>query len=61
VEHVPDLALFAVPDGLLESLFDDEPDTLEPGKASVLYSFKRTLEQLDLEDRCACSRTLLRT
>jgi hypothetical protein len=49
VEHVPDLALFAVPDGLLESLFDDEPDTLEPGKASVLYSFKRTLEQLDLE------------
>jgi hypothetical protein len=39
--------------GLLESLFDDEPDTLEPGKASVLYSFKRTLEQLDLEDRCA--------
>lgn len=49
-EHVPNLALFAVPDALLESLFDSEPDTLEPGKESVLYSFKRTVEELDLED-----------
>jgi hypothetical protein len=49
-QHVPNLALFAVPDALLESLFDDEPDTLEPGKASVLYSFERTVQELDLED-----------
>ena len=49
-EHVPNLALFAVPDALLESLFGPEPDTLEPGKASVLYSFKRTVQELDLED-----------
>jgi hypothetical protein len=54
-EHVPNLALFAVPDALLESLFDDEPDTLEPGKASVLYSFKRTVEELDLEDSTGAS------
>jgi mono/diheme cytochrome c family protein len=49
-QDVPNRALFAVPDALLESLFGPEPDTLEPGKASVLYSFERTVEELDLED-----------
>jgi hypothetical protein len=49
-QHVPNIAIFATPDALLESLFGPEPDTLEPGQASVLYSFTRTVQELELED-----------
>jgi hypothetical protein len=49
-QHVQNIAIFATPDALLESMFGPEPDTLEPGKPSVLYSFKRTVEELELED-----------
>ncbi|HEX6241078.1 MAG TPA: cytochrome c, partial [Polyangiales bacterium] len=49
--QVRNLAIFATPDALLESLFvSPEPHTLEPGKPSVLYSFKRSLAELELED-----------
>src|SRR5689334_959284 len=47
---VQNIAIFATPDALLESLFGEEPDTLEPGKPSVLYSFTRDLAELELED-----------
>jgi hypothetical protein len=47
---VQNIAIFATPDALLESLFGPEPDTLEPGKASELYSFARTVAELELED-----------
>jgi mono/diheme cytochrome c family protein len=49
-EHVQNIAIFATPDALLESMFGPEPDTLEPGKPSVLYTFKRTVQELELED-----------
>lgn len=49
-QHVENIAIFATPDALLESLFGPEPDTLEPGQASVRYSFTRTVEELELED-----------
>lgn len=49
-EQVKNIAIFATPDALLESLFGPEPDTLEPGKPSVVYSFKRTIDEMELED-----------
>jgi hypothetical protein len=48
--EVQNIAIFATPDALLESMFGPEPDTLEPGKPSVLYSFTRSLAELELED-----------
>jgi hypothetical protein len=47
---VQNVAIFATPDALLESMFGPEPDTLAPGKPSVLYSFTRSLAELELED-----------
>jgi hypothetical protein len=47
--QVQNLAVFATPDALLESLFGPEPHVLEPGKRSALYTFKRSLRELELE------------
>lgn len=49
-QEVKNLAIFATPDALLESLFGPEPHALEPGKPSVLFSFKRSVAELELED-----------
>jgi hypothetical protein len=49
-EQVHNLALFATPDALLESMFGPEPHQLEPGKPSVLFSFQRSVSDLELED-----------
>jgi mono/diheme cytochrome c family protein len=47
---VENIAIFATPDALLESLFGPAPDMLEPGKPSVLYTFQKTIAELELED-----------
>jgi Copper type II ascorbate-dependent monooxygenase, C-terminal domain len=49
-QQVQNIAIFALPDALLESLFGPEPDSLEPGRASVIYSFSRSVQELELED-----------
>jgi len=48
--QVANLGIFQLPDGLLESLYTKPmPDQLPPGQASVLYTFKRNLSELDLD------------
>jgi hypothetical protein len=48
--QVQNIAIFATPDALLESIFGPEPQSLEPGKRSVLFSFTRSVAELELED-----------
>ena len=49
VPSVENVGVFALPDPLLESLYAPKPDALEPGKPSVLYTWKRTLRELGVD------------
>jgi hypothetical protein len=49
VPDVQNVALFTLPDPFLESIFGDSPEELEPGKASVKYSWQQTYQQLGFD------------
>jgi hypothetical protein len=45
-KDVEKVALFAISDKLLDSIFEGQPEQLEPGKASVKYTWKMTLDEI---------------
>jgi mono/diheme cytochrome c family protein len=47
---VENLALFPLVDPFLDTIGDEQPDMLAPGKASVKYSWQQTIAQLGLGD-----------
>jgi hypothetical protein len=50
VDKVENVGLFLLLDPLLDSLYDDTPDTLEPGKSSVPYHWQVSLRDLGVSD-----------
>lgn len=46
---VENIGVFALIDPLLESLFEEQTHTLEPNKASVPYTWKRSMTELGLD------------
>lgn len=49
-KDVDKVAIFAGPDNLLETIFTDQPAQLEPGKASVKYTWKLTVGEFMEDD-----------
>jgi mono/diheme cytochrome c family protein len=49
VDQVKNVGLFLLIDPLLGSLEDDQPHTLEAGKASVKYTWKQSMAELDAD------------
>jgi hypothetical protein len=47
---VTNVGVFSLIDPLLDSLYEPQPDTLEPGKASVLYTWKRGMKEVGLDE-----------
>jgi len=47
---VENVAVFALPDPFLDTLFRSEPDTLPPGKTSTKYTWKRSMQELGVAD-----------
>lgn len=45
-EEVERVGIFGLPDAFLDSAYEEEPDTLEPGKASVPYTWELELDQV---------------
>jgi hypothetical protein len=48
--EVENVAFFGLPDPFLNSAFEDEPDTLPPGKASTKYHWQLNAEQLGFSE-----------
>lgn len=48
-DQVENVGIFALPDPLLESLYEPPSHQLEPGKPSVVYEWKRGLQELGLD------------
>jgi hypothetical protein len=48
-DSVERVGLFMVPDGLLDTYFSDEPDTLEPGLPSVEYQWRMSVRDIGLD------------